>query len=103
MCIEKEEEKEQDKIKENNRKIMIEYQKKQEERRIENERKQQERLKEAQRLDSIVQFKKDRIIRKRGFFYKDYNYTAQCKKCNLMYDYFKSENNECLCLSCFRK
>ena len=63
-----------------------EYQRKEEERRIENQRKQGEILKEAHRLDSIIQFKKNRIIRKRGFFNKDYNYSAQCKKCDAIYD-----------------
>lgn len=87
-CFEKQEE-----IKEHtNRKIMIN-----------NAIRQYEKLKEVQRLDNIIQFKKDRIIRKRGFFNKDYNYTAQCKKCDAIYDYFKSENNNCLCLSCFKK
>ena len=82
--------------------MLIEYQEKLEKRKEEQKKKQEEQLKETQRLDDVFQFKKNRIIRKRGFYNSEYNYTAKCKKCSSIYDYFKSQNNDCMCLSCFK-
>ena len=83
-------------------KMLIEYQEKLEKRKEEQKKKQEEQLKETQRLDDVFQLKKNRIIRKRGFYNSEYNYTAKCKKCSSIYDYFKSQNNDCMCLSCFK-
>ena len=53
-----------------------------------------QKIREQKKNDEIIQFKKNRIIRKPGFDNKDYNYTAQCKKCNMIYDYINSQNND---------
>jgi hypothetical protein len=104
-CIQIQEKQEENKIKEAQRlheDQLKEAQRVHEEQLKEAQRLQEEKLKESERLNAIIQFKKDRIIRKQGFYNKYDTYTSKCKKCNEIYNYMNSENNDSLCISCFK-